>query len=94
MSEVSSDVMLGRQVTSPRALHHLSNTYRCISHNIQKDGNPSDPTIAAVMSMALHEDFRGHPIRSKVHVDALERMIDLRGGISQFEGMLLQKICR
>jgi hypothetical protein len=96
MSEVTVDALLGRQETSPQALQHLSNTYRCISENLQKDKIPSDPTIAAVLTMALHEDLRGQPGRSEVHIDALQRMVELRGGITQFGSnhVLIHKICR
>jgi hypothetical protein len=96
MSEVCVDSLLGRNETSPQALQHLSNTYRCIKQNLEKHRTPPDSTIAAVMSMAIHEDLRGQPSRSKVHVDALERMVELRGGIGWFidHQMLLQKICR
>jgi hypothetical protein len=96
MSEVSMDSIMGKQETSPRAIQHLYNTYRCIRQNIQKNEMPSDPTIAAVMSMAIHEDLRGHPDRSKIHVDALFRLIELRGGLDELEArqVLVQKICR
>ena len=96
MSEVCVDWLVGRQETSVRALQHLSNTYRCIRRNLQQEGIPADSTIAAVMSMAIHEDLRGQPGRSKVHIDALERLVQLRGGITQFGAnrLLLQKICR
>lgn len=96
MSEVCVDSLLGRNETSLQALQHLSNTYRCIKQNLEKYRTPPDSTIAAVMSMAVHEDLRGQPGRSKVHVDALERMVELRGGIDWFKDhqMLLQKICR
>jgi hypothetical protein len=90
------DSLLGRHETSTRALRHLSNSYRCIKQNLESNGTPSDSTVAAVMCMAIHEDLRGHPCRSKVHVDALQRIVELRGGIAQFAGnrVLVQKICR
>ncbi len=96
MSAVCVDSLLGRQETSLKTLQHLSKAYRCINQNLQKFETPSDLTIAAVMSMAIHEDLRGQPGRSKVHVDALQRMVELRGGIAQFGAnrVLLQKICR
>lgn len=96
MSEASINSLQGREKLSPRALQHLSKTYQCVSQNLQRRGIPSDGTIAAVMSMAIHEDLTGQPQRGKVHLDALERMVKLRGGIAQFEAtrILLQKICR
>lgn len=96
MSDVHEDALLGRHQTSPRALWHLSNTYRCIKQNLEKNSPPSDSTVAAVMSMAIHEDLIGHPGRSKVHVDALQHIVELRGGITHFTDnqLLLQKIYR
>lgn len=96
MSHVHEDSLLGRYQTSQRALWHLSNTYRCIKQNLEKHGTPSDSTVAAVMSMAIHEDLIGHPGRSRVHVEALQHIVELRGGITHFTDnqLLLQKICR
>ncbi|RQM05821.1 hypothetical protein DH86_00002131 [Scytalidium sp. 3C] len=63
---------------------------------LNKDGTPSDSTVAAIMSMAIHEDIRGHPERSKVHLEALKYIVERRGGITEFTSnqLLLQKICR
>jgi hypothetical protein len=96
MSEVCVDSLLGKRETSPLALQHLSNTYRCIKRNLQTHRIPSDSTIASVVSMAIHEDLRGHPDRSKVHIDALQRMVEIRGGIAQFRSnrALCMKLCR
>ena len=90
------DSLLGKQETSPRALQHLSNAYRCINRNLQTQGMPSDSTIASVVSMAIHEDLRGQPGRSKVHMDALQQMVKIRGGITQFRAsrVLCLKLCR
>ena len=94
MSEVCRDTSLGTQETSQRSLSYLSKTYRCIAQNIQ-NGGATNSTVAAVMSMALHEDFRGHPDRSKIHIDALERLIELRGGVDALKAVgLVQKVCR
>jgi hypothetical protein len=96
MAEVSTDSLLGKRETSPQALQHLSNTYRSIRQNIERNVMPTNATIAAVMSLAIHDDLKGHPDRSRVHVDALERLVKLRGGLEDFEAeqVLLQKICR
>lgn len=96
MSEVCLDVRLGREETSPRALHNLSNTYRCLGQSLQKYGTSAISVVATVMNLALHEDFRGQPSRSAVHIDALQQMVDSHGGIAQFQAPqeLLHKICR
>ena len=48
------------------------------------------------MSMAVHGQLFGRYEKSKVHLDALERMVELRGGLEHFEGTLalLHKLCR
>lgn len=96
MSEVMVDALCGRQETSPRALQHLSMTYRSIVGNLQSQAIPSNGTTSAVVSMAIHEDLRGHPERSKVHMEALARIVELWGGVDQFQfnKLLLLKLCR
>ena len=91
------DSMLGiHRNDSKEVLRHLGNTYRCINRNIQEHEMPSDSTVAAVMSMAIHEKLMGRQKSNRMHMDALCRMVSLRGGLIEFEGnkMLLQKICR
>ncbi|KAK2742261.1 hypothetical protein FQN55_007930 [Onygenales sp. PD_40] len=96
MAEICGDSLMGRTDTSPRALIHLSHTYRCIKRNLENDSLPSDSTIAAVMFMAVYDDLTGQPARSKVHVEALYRMVELRGGLDQLKAnrLVLQKVCR
>lgn len=99
MAEVCVDVMFGRKETAPSTLRHLSNTYRCIRRNLEAHGAPPDSTVAAVMSLAIFEDLNGQPFRSKVHINALQRMVELRGGLTEFGAtparrMLIHKICR
>jgi hypothetical protein len=91
------DSMLGiYEDDSKEVLRHLGNTYRCVNKNLQRDETPSDSTVATVMSMAIHDDLLGLEKRNKVHVEALYRMVTLRGGLCEFveSKMLLIKICR
>ncbi|KAK2811632.1 hypothetical protein FQN50_001974 [Emmonsiellopsis sp. PD_5] len=96
MAEICGDSLIGRTDTSPRALIHLSHTYRCIGRNLENGSLPSDSTIAAVMFMAVYDDLTGQPERSKIHVEALYRMVELRGGLDQLKAnrLILQKVCR
>jgi hypothetical protein len=84
------------QNDSKELLKHLGNTYRCINRNLQQREIPSNSTVAAVMSLVIHEHLLSEQKKSKVHMDALRRIVSLRGGLIDFEGnkMLLQKICR
>lgn len=96
MAEVLADTLVGRLETSPRALQHLSNTYRAIANSLKASAMPSDATLGAVVSMAIHEDLTGHPERSKAHMDALQQLVGMRGGIDLVgtNQMLVLKLCR
>ncbi|RDW56707.1 hypothetical protein BP6252_14028 [Coleophoma cylindrospora] len=96
ISQVCVDSFFDTQDSSPRVLQHMWNTYRCVSHDLQAKRTPSDPTIAAVLTMAICEDISNQPQRYKMHVDAVFRMVELRNGIAQFatNTVLVQKICR
>jgi hypothetical protein len=90
------DSMLGIQQTdSKEVFKHLVNSYHCINRNICQTETPSDSTVGAVMSMAIY-DLLGQQKKHKVHMDALCRMVGLRGNLVEFEEnkMLVQKICQ
>jgi hypothetical protein len=84
------------QNDSQEVLKHLGNAYRCINRNLRQNEIPFDSTVAAVMGMAINEGLLGQLNTNKMHMDALRRMVSLRGGLTGFEDnkMLLQKICR
>ena len=77
-------------------LRSLANTYRCINADLERTKTPAWGTIASVMSLTMHENLFGMTGKSKVHLQALERMVHLRGGLHVFEehAALLHKICR
>ena len=89
-------VILGHQNSSKEMLRHLANTYRCVNRNLTNSEIPSDSTVATVMSMAIHEELLGQTRRGRVHMDALLKMVTMRGGLESFEEfpLLLEKICR
>lgn len=96
LAEGQNSALHGLTEVSPQTLKYLSNTYRCINNNLQKGGPPSDATVAAVMSIAMHNNLLGETELSKIHLDALVRMVELRGGIARFDVhlTLVHKICR
>ena len=87
---------MGDSDKSEVILRYLSKTYRCINRDLQQNIKPSEPTIAAVMSIAIHEDLLGQSERSEVHINALSRMVNIRGGLGEFKEnkFLIHKICR
>ena len=96
MCEMMSSYMSSTWEASPKVLYHLSNAYRCIKRNLQTQKVPSDETVASIMSIAIHEDLKGQPERSKVHMDALWQIVHIRGGIRQLRNnpALCCKVCR
>ena len=96
MATLCVDKLLGKPPGSPQALRHLQNTYRCFNRELKEAFQPSDPTIAVVVSLAVHENLTSEFGIAKLHLDALERILDLRGGIEGFasNSMLWHKVCR
>jgi hypothetical protein len=90
------DSLMGHADESQEMLHYLGRTYRSLNKHLREYDKPTDSAVATVMSMAIHEDLLGPPKGVKLHVDALYRIVDIRGGIGAFETnlMLLQKMAR
>lgn len=86
----------GEIISPEEILKHLGNTYRSINRELQLNERPLDSTITAVTSLAIHENLFGQTEPTQIHLDALFKMVHLRGGLEQFEynRFLLHKICR
>jgi hypothetical protein len=82
--------------SSPKALYHLLQTFALVKKRLEGDDALSDSTIAIVMSLINQEQIRQQYSAAAVHVKGLEKMIELRGGLSQLEGntALVLKICK
>ena len=96
MSESIINDQLDNHKVSPQALRHWSNTYRCINQALRSRDALSDGTVAAVVSLTIYEDLKREPGSTSVHLDALERIVNLRGGLGGLDSNLplVQKICR
>lgn len=89
-------IITGMEGVTQLGLRSLANTYKAINSELETQTVPSWGTIASVMSLAMHENLFGMVGKSKLHLQALERMVQLRGGLEMFEERipLLFKICR
>lgn len=79
------------------AMRHLSHAFRLINERLSGNDAVSDTTIAVVVIMAKYEDLQGQYHQGLVHLEGLQRMVQLRGGMSQLmKNMpaLAQKILR
>ncbi|KAI1343676.1 hypothetical protein F5Y15DRAFT_173984 [Xylariaceae sp. FL0016] len=68
---------------SMEALRHLNCSLRMINQRLSSMNAPSDPTLAAVLAVAQHERIKGSYQQALVHMNGLQQMIELRGGIVQ-----------
>ncbi|KAK5166292.1 uncharacterized protein LTR77_008553 [Saxophila tyrrhenica] len=96
MATICIDGLLGKPLRSPQALRHLADTYKCINQDLRGQGTPSDATFAVVVSLAVHENLTNQFGVSKVHLKALQLMLEMRGGIKAFSSnwVIWHKICR
>lgn len=89
--------LLVTQVDPVEALHHLSHMFRLVNERLSSKDTISDSTIAVVVSMAQYWRLQRQLAQGIVHVEALQRMVKLRGGIAQLTKekiALCQKIFR
>jgi len=96
ISEGMRCIVMGKDGVTELGLRSLANTYRCINKELETKDDPSLGIVASVMSLVMHENLFGMVGKSKLHLQALERMVNMKGGLSAFESHipLLHKICR
>lgn len=82
--------------SSPKTLYHLSQTFNYVTRLLAGPHALSDSTIMIVVTLISQELIRKGYGDLKVHLDGLQRMIQLRGGLSKLEGnpALLLKVCK
>ncbi|KAF7562138.1 hypothetical protein G7046_g1980 [Stylonectria norvegica] len=82
----------------PEATQHFSQTLRLVNRDISQDRVPKDPTIAVVVSLAIHSNLSNDAKSSRIHLQGLQRMVALcPGGLTALRGRnsaLVQKIYR
>ena len=86
-----------RQDGSIETMYHLSQTFRLINERLSGTEALSDRTMVVVVAMTQYERLQGHYGQSLVHFKGLQRMVELRGGISQLMNVkpgLVQKVLR
>jgi hypothetical protein len=79
------------------AIHHLCCTFRMVNEQLSKPEIVPVPTIATVMMLAQYERHQSHNYQGLVHMNGLQRLINLRGGLLEINKdlpLLAQKIFR
>lgn len=91
---------LGPRCESPKdaaltiATQHLSRSLRLISERFSGASRVTDANIAVVVVMSEVERMNGQIETGKIHLDGLEKMIQLRKGIRKLQPALVEKILR
>lgn len=79
-------------------MYHIARTYRIVQDRLMSEEEAtSDMTIAILVAMSQYERLQGQYARGYVHVRGMRRMIELRGGIKQFNSDcrgVIQKVLR
>ena len=94
--QACNEIFLSDGDSPPKALYHLSRTFALVKERLESDNALSDSTIAIVVSLIIQEQIRQQQSAAAIHVKGLERIVKLRGGLSQLEGniSLVLKICK
>jgi hypothetical protein len=74
-----------KQEDAKEATHHISQALRLVNEKLSGTDAISNTNIAVVVIMAQFERLRNHYRQGLVHLDGLQRMVELRGGISQLK---------
>ncbi|KAB5542787.1 hypothetical protein GE09DRAFT_226450 [Coniochaeta sp. 2T2.1] len=88
--------MFGREVSAVAAIHHFTQAVGLVNQALDTPAALSDANLSVVNFMVVQKLLRGERSEAEVHLRGLERMIQLRGGLSslQQDRMLMLKICK
>jgi hypothetical protein len=97
MAEASTNSMLMGDADSREAVLHLTHTLRLVNKKLSGKEALSDTTMAAIVGMTQYERVRGQHHQAVVHFEGLQRIVELRGGITHLiahQPAIAQKIFR
>ncbi|TVY48307.1 hypothetical protein LOCC1_G001955 [Lachnellula occidentalis] len=83
VSLVALNKLVMKQEDPTEAIHHQSRTLRLINERLSGQDAVSDTNIAVVVALTQYDRLRGNYYNSLAHIQGLQRMIELRGGISK-----------
>ncbi|OKL63372.1 hypothetical protein UA08_01924 [Talaromyces atroroseus] len=94
--EATNELFLRGGVSSTNALRHLSRSLALLKRRLESENAMSDSTLAIIITLILHEQIRNGLRECKIHYEGLKQLIELRGGLDQFERnlTLVLKICK
>lgn len=75
-------MLLQKDKDSIEAIGHLQKTYRLINEALTGNEAASDKTMATIVVMSQFDRLQGQYRQGVIHLDGLQRMIEMRGGLS------------
>lgn len=96
LMQACNEIFFANGETPPRALQHLSRTFTMVQDRVNGEEALSDSTLAIVISLFHQEQIRKQYAAARVHMEGLQRMVKLRGGIEKLESSpyLMLKTCK
>jgi hypothetical protein len=98
MSATYVSYFRGYKDESIETARHLSQALRLLNYDLSTSPVPQETSITMVVSLALLANMSGDLQSSQIHLEGLQRIIDLYpGGLEGIRGSnkaLMQKICR
>ncbi len=88
--------VFGREVPSVAATYHLTQAVALVNQALDTPTALSNSNLSVVNFLVVQELLRGARPEVEIHLKGLEKMIQLRGGISELrhDSMLMLKICK
>lgn len=71
--------------TSEKALYHLSQTLSQVQMRLNSPDAIADSSIAMVVSLISQEQIGSQLDNAEIHAKGLQKMVQLRGGVSSLE---------
>ncbi|KAE8138646.1 hypothetical protein BDV38DRAFT_69075 [Aspergillus pseudotamarii] len=96
LMQACNEIYLGNGTSSPKALYHLSQTFTHIQRRLGSCDALSDSTMGLIVSLIMQEQIRGQGPATEVHARGLQKMVELRGGLSDLDRnlTLALKVCK
>lgn len=97
VSVIALNNLVAKQEDPMEGMRHLSLAFRLVNERLSGMNPVSDITMAVVVVLTQYERLQGHYGQVLIHLDGLQRMVELRGGMSQLKlagTSLAQKILR
>lgn len=82
--------------TSSQAIYHLNQAVGLVNKKLQTVEALSNTNLAVVNFLVVHELLRESGSKARIHMKGLQKMVELRGGLSQLEDddLLAVKFCK